>query len=447
MTITLAARGAASAALLAVLSGCTREPPPDLGPGYPAPVGTLERMNREKDERGLRGHGWSLFRGLTRRTAEGTLVWESWPATGEMLGNPSRPARRLNLRAYAERDRSRPAGPSTLMVQPCDDVANKYPTLISVRFSPSAVEHVVDRGYQHTDVLTSMEGRRASITEFPRGAAAIKAVWWPVHPTNLTPMPVWTGPRAPGKAPQPCFGNSYLRWPRIIAIDPSPDAPVAKDPILHRVWWTNKADPFEEPLAEVEPAAIVPIHEFYPRRLTAEDLQSSAEWDQTFRIVLGRPAQLDDLVVLVGFHYTTKETPDWFWGTVWWSDVQADADQPKDLAADPVWKHFRLAATVDVWRRDPFYVKPNYAFNPWLEGSFDNGTASNCIDCHQRAVWKLGMTHDMRVPPYLVRFDHDDPAFDGTVRLDYIWTLARPREAPPPPPPAPPVPPLPTPGP
>ncbi|WP_457661204.1 hypothetical protein [Sinorhizobium medicae] len=30
---------------------------------------------------------------------------------------------------------------------------------------------------------------------------------------------------------------------------------------------------------------------------------------------------------------------------------------------------------------------PNAVFNPWLEAHFENGVNSNCMTCHQRAVW------------------------------------------------------------
>jgi hypothetical protein len=63
---------------------------------------------------------------------------------------------------------------------------------------------------------------------------------------------------------------------------------------------------------------------------------------------------------------------------------------------------------------------PNVIFNPWLEARFANGANSNCMTCHQRAVWPgrdfLPVTRGALAP--------NDPYFKDATRLDFLWSVA-----------------------
>lgn len=65
---------------------------------------------------------------------------------------------------------------------------------------------------------------------------------------------------------------------------------------------------------------------------------------------------------------------------------------------------------------------PNVTFNPYME-VFPAGTRSNCMACHQSAVWTAS-----GAPPFLPvtrgARAANDPRFAGSMRLDFMWSIA-----------------------
>ena len=98
--------------------------------------------------------------------------------------------------------------------------------------------------------------------------------------------------------------------------------------------------------------------------------------------------------------------------------------------------------------------EPDYAqkicFNPYLEGTFPNGTVSNCMRCHRTAVYKpkgtgecgSGGKNGAYKLSLLERCTDTEPKqgalpncacqlpeecktyFDGTLQTDFIWSIA-----------------------
>jgi hypothetical protein len=78
-------------------------------------------------------------------------------------------------------------------------------------------------------------------------------------------------------------------------------------------------------------------------------------------------------------------------------DVTLDADQPKEATGGP-----------------------NVCYNPWLEAGFSNGIVSNCMGCHQKAMWPTGVSFS---PIQRGRLPATDPIFQGRTKTDFLWSL------------------------
>jgi hypothetical protein len=58
-------------------------------------------------------------------------------------------------------------------------------------------------------------------------------------------------------------------------------------------------------------------------------------------------------------------------------------------------------------------------YNPYLEGTLRRGTRSNCLVCHQKAVY-FGNGHALDRGVY----PPDPPYFDDGIRTDFLWSVA-----------------------
>jgi hypothetical protein len=63
---------------------------------------------------------------------------------------------------------------------------------------------------------------------------------------------------------------------------------------------------------------------------------------------------------------------------------------------------------------------PNAVYNPWLEARFPNGMSSNCMTCHQRAVWPEGPF----LPVTRGSLPPNAPFFQNKMKLDFFWSVA-----------------------
>jgi hypothetical protein len=95
--------------------------------------------------------------------------------------------------------------------------------------------------------------------------------------------------------------------------------------------------------------------------------------------------------VLVGFHFATHELKNWVWATFWWHNEPGQGpyaeDRPKTLKG--VWRDYLMTVSYDMDRPREADGKPHIAYNPYLEGTLDDGVTSNCMTCHRRATWRL----------------------------------------------------------
>ena len=335
---------------------------------FPANQAAQLALRDRGDEAGMRRHAWTLLARVAATRLEG------WHPLGEAFGSGA-----PRFRLVEEPDRS--GVPLRL--------ASGAPLLSSVLFNDAAFGHIrgqrlfsrarlaaLNAGFGSA---TPLAGRQ--IAPFPRDAMALKLIWAVVHAGGLTRLSVWDGP---GDA---VGANFPAAWPREVAVDPAGRMPGA-----------------------------VPLRRFQRLGIGAGDLAAVRAIDPS--------ARAGDWLVLLGMHVTSKEIPDWIWTTFWWHD-RPDAGpfaagRPSGLA-DP-WRNYLMDVAYSPETPREADGASNVVFNPYVE-VFPAGARSNCVACHQGAVWTPS-----GAPAFLpVRRGAraaDDSLFRTGTRLDFMWSIA-----------------------
>ncbi|HEV2818737.1 MAG TPA: hypothetical protein VGW40_16125 [Allosphingosinicella sp.] len=360
----------ALAILPMLAAGCA----PAAGIGhFPASEQAQLRLRDGEDVAAMRRHAWRVLADVTRPGRDGAPAWLGWAPIARTFGgagaSPARPFRRIDI---AET-------PGIALLQ-----ASGAPLLSLVLFNDPAYRHIRgERLYSRArlDAINAGFGAAAplaarTIAPFPREAMAVKTVWAVVHPDRPTPISVWDGA---GDAPD---GNRPARWPRTVLVGPG----------------------------------ATPLDHFFHLPIAADELATVRAIDPE-----ARPG---DHLVLLAMHLTTREIPDWIWTTYWWHD-RPDvgpfaADRPPAVAG--AWRHYLMDVAYSAATPPEADGTANIAFNPYLE-TFAAGTRSNCMACHQGAVWAPGgaapflpVTRGPRAP--------GDPRFARGTRLDFMWSIA-----------------------
>jgi hypothetical protein len=128
---------------------------------------------------------------------------------------------------------------------------------------------------------------------------------------------------------------------------------------------------------------------------------------------------------LVALHYTTKEIPDWVWATFWWHDKPNDgpfaAHRPDQVGG--VWRNYLMDTAYSMDTPREADGKPHAVYNPWLEARFRNGTVSNCMTCHRRAIYS-GLPKDAAFLPVTRGTPPaGDARFTDATKLDFLWSV------------------------
>lgn len=169
------------------------------------------------------------------------------------------------------------------------------------------------------------------------------------------------------------------------------------------------------------------------------------------------PPQQDDVLILVGMHITSKQTPEWLWATFWWRGEDRykgsywtcqNAQRPRALDNEPPWKNYSMDAVASLrlgkpmpetaadldcgapprlaTQSEPDLNRQQFfaAYNPFVEAGLGNGLKSTCVNCHARAT--TNNTNDQAfVPPISDRLSPHFWELEGHIRLDYLWSLGR----------------------
>lgn len=384
--------------------------PVPAGFDFPAPEATLLNALQAGDEAKLRSHAWMVFAGLTQPARPddpaSEAVWETWYRSDEVFSPGAVPqgVRTLQRKLSVPRQFQRAGGPQpqavgesqlafTLFNQEMKDHTRQN------KLQLSATLRAINNGWT---AQTSVVERK--VKDYPRGAMSLKIVWMLIKKQGTTPLPIWDEqPRVATSPAQP--PNT---WKRVVVVDPSRDTIPAGE--KKDVFLFGKQFPGSN---------VVPLKAFYHFALSA---------DQAAQIT---DAAEGDFMALTAMHYTTKEIPNWVWATFWWHDKPESGpytkDRPDSTLLKGLWRNYLMDVSYDMDRPKESDNTPDAVFNPWLEARFVNGVNSNCMTCHQQAVWPI-RPPTPRQPSAFLPITRgvaavDDPMFKKSTKVDFLWSL------------------------
>jgi hypothetical protein len=382
----------------------------------------LEALRQSGDLQSQRRHVWEVIAQLTQSGSAGALPrFESWYGEDAVFATERAEHASRGIRAFSRvsSDQEHLASRGVASAPSAD-----IPILTYTLYNAAAYNHIRTHRLHLLSELkrlsamgpedASVVGDR-SVPPFPAEAIVLKTAWWPVARDRLTALPVWDPDNNP---PRPS-GNDYTTWPRVVAVDPSPD------------WRTVRTAHVDFAGRSFQSAHRIDLKEFYHVVIDAGLAQRLAR-DRSARkaalIVLGRPIEAGDSLVLVGANLATKEIKDWVWATFWWHDRANEGPYAVDRPAlGTPWSNYLLQVAFDSDKPAALDGEPHVCFNPWLEGRFPDGghgggTVSNCLTCHRRASYpSISFLPVSRGAPDLA----NDPAFaPGRLRTNFIWSIA-----------------------
>ena len=432
------------------------------GKKFPTSQAALLKLRDDQDVTGMRTHAWEIFAGLTNGSRGSHPIWETWftkcdagvsstdckqltpsdkASPRHFLGSIEIPTQLIlgfqQSAGFKAQALAADRAASALYFSQFIDQFKQHPQFASVLFNRTAAEHIRKEKLFTAQGIGSVFARRVAshspdqereIDPFPNGSVALKTTWALVSdnggnlPTLYIPNPtVLASKRASGmnqSIPTPSD------WGTSVRIDTS-----SKTTCEDRDY-----------VAEGDNSApIVPLDCFYSYKFDTEDDANA------FPRNLGRITGYGSIIpghtflILVGVHAITKETPDWVWTTFWWQNKTSHA--PARVHGNR-WRHFLMDTTLS--NTTPFEPAPDYGpkmcFNPYLEAQFPNGIVSNCVRCHEHAVYTSNGQH----AKVLEGLDLGSPWRDGTpansrpknchyfddaLRTDFMWSLANQQDA------------------
>ncbi|WP_246724979.1 hypothetical protein [Rhizobium ruizarguesonis] len=368
---------------------------------FPADEQSLLDALRGGDEVKLRTHAWMIFAGLTQKARpadpDSEAIWETWYTGAEVFSTGAAPQTLRTLKRDLVRPRQfSPHGSAqpqsigesqlsfTLFNQELKDHTR------SEKLNLFATMKVINDGWTPQ---TPAQDRK--VKDYPREAMSLKLVWMPVAKSGMTALPIWD------QLPIVDVADELppSTWRREIAVDPSRDT-IPEGELVDLPGFPK--------------SHVVPLNAFYHFKLDAMQAQ---KFDH---------ASEGDYAVLVAMHYTTKEIPNWVWATFWWQD-QPDvgpyaANRPDKTRLIGPWRNYLMDVAYDMDLPKESNGTPNAVFNPWLEARFPNGVNSNCMTCHERAVWtEAGDAAFLPITRGLAPVN--DPIFTKGTKADFLWSL------------------------
>jgi hypothetical protein len=419
----------------------------------------LIKIRDDRDIPAMRAHAWDIFAGLTDGFEHPEPIWETWYTKCDVglvrlasddckrldSGNRSGRARVLSsldlsvqdLLAFQQSLKSANTNAFGKFAVPIQDLSafmvkeSKHPQFASVLFNFEAAEHIVteklsDRNglgaIYETRVAKRSSKKQGEIDPFPSRAVAIKLVWALVH-DNGGILPVLFIPN-----------QKKLDAVRAMGADQAISAPQDWGASVTIDTLSNRSCGEEgDSAAGSDPKLPVPLDCFYSYKFNSDE--EAREFPSDLAVQFGhqtiQPGHT--FLLLVGVHVVTKETPDWVWATFWWQPGLSDA--PPSVKGSK-WRHFQMDTTLsDVTPLEPPKDnRPKICFNPYLEAQFPNGIVSNCVECHERAVYapqnqgsktaegiNLGLPWRDGTPA--VGQPLNDKYYDEALKTDFLWSI------------------------
>lgn len=259
-------------------------------------------------------------------------------------------------------------------------------------YASTYINSVADEHIRACEVLnaavvkTELQRGQRDVVNFPPGSIAVKAIWRLVPPAGVR-LGLWRksagDARAASRFPL-AFAES--EWGNSVVVMPS---------------GANRVSP-SAPM--IKPGSVITTDSFF-------SLQVTPQQASTIRGEDGSHPPQDSLMILVGLHVASKDTPDWLWATYWWSDQPTMSELPAP------WNHFASEMALSMLKSNAAALR---VFNPYLEVGTDGGLWTNCMTCHVAA----GYCANVPVP----RKNGDSITFAGAqsrLRTDYLWSVGR----------------------
>jgi hypothetical protein len=383
---------------------------------FPAAESELLAAQQAGNVTRLREHGWKVFAGLTQpvrpQDPNSEAIWETWYPGDEVFVSGPQPqgARRLKRQLRIPRQ-FQPVGGGPVLQDVGDSVRS------GTLFNAELRQHTRDNGLTSQAALTAINNGWTNQTpvtdrrvkDYPKEAMSLKLVWERVRATQMKTLPIWDQQPTVANAP----AQPEPAWPRSIVVDPTRETiPVGETATGRRLGPDGNMKDYPN-------SRVVPVKSFYHFKVSA---QQAAEMNLTE----------GDYFILVAMHYTTKEIPNWVWATFWWHDQPDQGPFAKGRLPDTEikgpWRNYLMDVTYDMTAPVESDGTPDAAFNPWLEARFINGVNSNCMTCHQRALWPMPPSSQPENRPWLPvtrgPTPADAPLLRTRTQLDFLWSLA-----------------------
>jgi hypothetical protein len=402
------------------------------------PKGEIDGWVRQNNVGAMIEHAWELWGGLTSEITGNVggqpmkfPTFETWVDEFTVFPQPSRlaaasslstetaatphePAHRftrpkqLLRRRAAAHTRARAAAPTP-----------EVPRVVTVKYTREIYDNVWANGYNQTAVMKALNDSWGTtkladrkVHDFDDKSIMLKPTYQIVSGSEATLVNYWAGPAASSNPSAPGFES-----------------------------WTNKMLVVPPGVATAQAVGVpaVPVDQFYHFRLNAREADFINGLNQgTFKA--------GDYAILVAMHVSSREIDNWTWQTFWWSiDKPHIPESVRDRVPAP-FDHYDVAVGYSFTTGPDSVSGLNVVcFNPYLEADFDNSTfaspgqlgiESNCMSCHRAAAWPPPNFPSQPNAAYFTAngiLRPDDPYFQGTTKVDFLWGFAD-DVAPPPPP-------------
>lgn len=389
---------------------------------FPRSEADLKGLVDKGDVPAMRKHAWLLFARITTPSKADPKkpVWATWHTVDDTFPAAAGPKAAVHLNTPNQFGKApgiiRKDLPSGLLtVNSYNDDAHRY---------------IIGRQLYLKKTLDDL-AKNGQALNFPRRSVVVKTVWWIVKKDatkdDPNPLPVWDE-----KVRRPDRKYGFQAWDRVVGVYPADDDP-ADVPKKDIRFYNSDFKVEGKPTARQEfvprtGCRVVSLKRLFHFPITDEQAKAVPEGvrKEYKRFYNGRDIQAGDYAALIGFHFTTKEIPEWVWATLWWHDNPDSTSEfakgrPDDKVLPRPWRNYlmNVAYSMDLPSEGGDAKLPHSCYNPYLEAVFTRGIRSNCMTCHRRAVWPDASF----VPVTEGSPKSDDPDLKGKLRLDFLWSL------------------------